>query len=896
MAMDSLVRKMDGRNGLQELLHFLRAFDGAGERGVLPLDNIGAVFANYTGFSLEQDQIASLVHLLSGGLGPHGIVLKHAQLEQLIKAEEDCIQLQREWLSDGIKDYEVQKLQKEAIKASFNGVRFFRRDSSAASDDPRMEGCALFLTEAAQKKRSAVKADLRVRRLFRKWWQSIFELRTDEDDEDDEGIMQQSRRKKEALTEEQYATMSIALHRMLMPKLNDVDAATAAAKDWRKDSNEPDHSRMDFAHFVDAMFELCDTWTDGLDVTTYELQIQAFKEVHVEAEAARLQKERAERAARKVRLAIEAAVEAALAAAEEAMDRALDAEEMADEVAEQQRLVKEAAAEAAAEAAVQAWAAAVEVQRTVRRVEQMLKRLVEKLKNQAQMQKTRARKKREPEVDDSAERERRRREALLRMAKAKAAAIAREAAVAAALAARMAVRQPLFAALTKAVTMARAAAWSARAAMLAAGAAASVLDQGEYAAKIYKLYLYYRDYWIRHNVVNQSFKGASNRCDSCSLKRMLRKWHLVHHEDDVQEENVLEENILEENILDYANFTFPPQLEWLRQCRCGLALEECAHLSGVSFYDIFGLAALLFEQCAMVAVSVNADGHVSCDTATMCAGKDGRIHGGIRRPKLKRDWWLSMYTMSDIELGALAGKEKTGGGGREAAMELKRRQMAKRWVHGGTAMQHSISASVSFLSAPMPKAPVHQGSSGPADGQHMRPWQPHDTSHSAPNILIRGVLSQGRLHLGHGSKKQKRRLAAHSTSSSTLHAHSTTAYGRKRYTRYAPTDFTNDDGGPSGHTRGVRFQANQTAEQHQHQKQRPTSAGRNRNTGGGAHACYAASAITPGTMAVAHRSRRGSVISAQKYSIGMQHTQREMRARAKAKAKARARGRAIRPT
>eukprot|EP00935_MAST-01C_sp_MAST-1C-sp1_P001493 g1493.t1 len=663
MTMEKLVEQLGGRSGLQELVHFLREFNGEGAFGRLSLDSLAAAFTNYDGLDLDTEDYPKLIHLISGGRGAYGLKLQHSELEDLIKAEEDCIQLQREWAEDGISDYEVQQLQRKAVRAAYEGVRFFKeKNRPPEAQDLRMEGCAQWLTSVAQQQRQDVKGDRGVRRLFKKWWKALLALHDEEDESSVRG----------ALTQEQYVALSVALITKLAPPTPttpttapaEEEARATALREWRREPKVPGQDVMDFDHFYSAMFEALDVWVDSVDVGVYERAVDIFKETSLKAETERLvraRQARAERARREAEADALDAAWAAVGAAEEAADAAADAPAEAAEEADRRY---QAATGAFSDAVRAAKSAAKEAAAHVLEAMKAIRRLLNDTATKGDTDDhAKRRKKKKKHTDTSAEdhaaaeRERLQREKALRKKTLAAVLVAKAATAAAEKAAERARRQALWAPQQLAVLVAKAAAWSAHAAALASRSAVEVVrNSGTSALRVHKLYLYYRRFWVEHLVVKQAYKGSGNRCLSCCLKRMLKRWHVDLDDGRAEAEDgpdagratvtqatasakatatvAASENEAnakidgggggggggsdDDDILNHAFFTFPPQLEWVRECRCGLQLDDCANLKGVSFNDIFGMAWLLFEQRAMAAISIGADGHsVVCDTATM---------------------------------------------------------------------------------------------------------------------------------------------------------------------------------------------------------------------------------------------------------------------------------------
>ena len=127
-------------------------------------------------------------------------------------------------------------------------------------------GCAEMLTATAIEERQAMKANPRIVKLMRTWWDSAMALSekatTSTDacgsDSDNDSTIEAD----EQMTKDQYVTLLVALQKMLDPSVALADSTEAAEKDWAIDMAHNSTEQMDFDRFFDSMFELCDTWVN----------------------------------------------------------------------------------------------------------------------------------------------------------------------------------------------------------------------------------------------------------------------------------------------------------------------------------------------------------------------------------------------------------------------------------------------------------------------------------------------------------------------------------------------------------------------------------------------------------------------------------------------------------
>jgi hypothetical protein len=114
-------------------------------------------------------------------------------------------------------------------------------------------GCAEMLTAAAIEERQAMKANPRIVKLMRTWWESAMALSKETtiasdscgSDSDSDSTSEAD----EQMTKDQYVTLLVALQKMLDPSVALADSTEAAEKDWVIDMAHNPNEQMAFDRF-----------------------------------------------------------------------------------------------------------------------------------------------------------------------------------------------------------------------------------------------------------------------------------------------------------------------------------------------------------------------------------------------------------------------------------------------------------------------------------------------------------------------------------------------------------------------------------------------------------------------------------------------------------------------
>ena len=109
--------------------------------------------------------------------------------------------------------------------------------------------CAIYDTPEMKAERAALRHDAGVRSALDEWW--------DATDVDNNGQIDRA----------EYLELGKALYRVMIADGDEAAAQSSAEDDWAEDSRG--HAVMSGDHFRDAIFQLADLWTDGLEPETY---------------------------------------------------------------------------------------------------------------------------------------------------------------------------------------------------------------------------------------------------------------------------------------------------------------------------------------------------------------------------------------------------------------------------------------------------------------------------------------------------------------------------------------------------------------------------------------------------------------------------------------------------
>jgi hypothetical protein len=118
------------------------------------------------------------------------------------------------------------------------------------------------LTVDAIQKRQAIKADPQFRQVARAWW--------------DNRLLKDEHEGQDCMSKGSYIILNKALHLQLASNVTEEAAIATAEHDWSTDC-DAQHGVMSYENFLDAMFELVDTWVDGTDANAHMvsgLQVQ----------------------------------------------------------------------------------------------------------------------------------------------------------------------------------------------------------------------------------------------------------------------------------------------------------------------------------------------------------------------------------------------------------------------------------------------------------------------------------------------------------------------------------------------------------------------------------------------------------------------------------------------
>jgi hypothetical protein len=283
-AMSSLIDHMGGRQGLSQMAVIFKEMDMDGS-GQLDYQEFEAGLKKF-GMDVSQEEVSGMLLLLDNdGSG----TLDLEEFQSIVKAELECAAVDELFDEEGDDAGNLKELKKQAAKAAHQGVRY-HRSASVAMDDFKKQGAPEMMTAAAVAARQGIKEHMAIRSFMREWWGSI-------PGEPEHGFghvmgdilhMKRKRKKKKPsaaprnMTEEQFVVMSMAINKLLDPKVSEADARQAAVEDWVTDSNEAE-DYMDYEHFFESMFELCDTWVDGLDAKDYIHLMRKCQAAHLDA-------------------------------------------------------------------------------------------------------------------------------------------------------------------------------------------------------------------------------------------------------------------------------------------------------------------------------------------------------------------------------------------------------------------------------------------------------------------------------------------------------------------------------------------------------------------------------------------------------------------------------------
>jgi hypothetical protein len=154
--------------------------------------------------------------------------------------------------------------QAKVAKALEMGVRLQRTDSVACN--PKMQGDIAMLDPKMMQLRNDLKKNPRIHSTIYGWWKT---LSLDEDAE---------------MGQEQYTEINIALHLMLDPSAKHTVLVKTANEDWRTDVRmyANGKTKLSFAGFYEAMFQICDTWVDTTEEEDYDLFANKLHAAHSE--------------------------------------------------------------------------------------------------------------------------------------------------------------------------------------------------------------------------------------------------------------------------------------------------------------------------------------------------------------------------------------------------------------------------------------------------------------------------------------------------------------------------------------------------------------------------------------------------------------------------------------
>ena len=128
--------------------------------------------------------------------------------------------------------------------------------------NPKLQGDPEMLTMENMRKRQAIKEHPEMREMVQRWW-------------DERQIVGEGERAGNSMDKEAYMILSVALHKKFVPNVSEMDAVTAASRDWVEDCPEG-QDEMYFEDFYSSMFELCDTWIDGTELNGFKHLMREF--------------------------------------------------------------------------------------------------------------------------------------------------------------------------------------------------------------------------------------------------------------------------------------------------------------------------------------------------------------------------------------------------------------------------------------------------------------------------------------------------------------------------------------------------------------------------------------------------------------------------------------------
>jgi hypothetical protein len=211
------------------------------------------------GIDMTDLEVARLIQLLdSNGDGE----LDFDEFSTIAKAEIEMLDVE-DMLKNSPADFGTINGAKEiAMAAAHAGVRFTR--TASVCGNMKKQGCAEMLNPESLRAREAIKQHDAVARLIRSWWTSVFQLAQAVEVENNKypssvRLPKRSASKKEALTKEQYITLSVSLHEMLDPSVSDAEAKATALGDWDNEMGAGANT-MDYRSFFESMYEI-DSYT-----------------------------------------------------------------------------------------------------------------------------------------------------------------------------------------------------------------------------------------------------------------------------------------------------------------------------------------------------------------------------------------------------------------------------------------------------------------------------------------------------------------------------------------------------------------------------------------------------------------------------------------------------------
>jgi hypothetical protein len=260
------------RSGLEQLKVVFREFDTDGS-GLLSYEEFNAGVKKF-GMKLEGDDTSRLLRLLDAN-GDGELSLE--EFEFIAKAEMECADLVDAFIDNEqagkLNADDQQRLdsaKQAAIVAAHAGTRFSRTQS--VMHDPKKQGCPEMLSAFALQARMELREDPKLKKLIWSWWCTALDV----------GHLA-SENQPDCISKVQYVTLSVSLNKMLSSDVDEEEAKEAAEKDWANDKADG-AEHMEFDQFFNSMFELCDTWVDGLDPNEYVHFLRKCETTHIHAE------------------------------------------------------------------------------------------------------------------------------------------------------------------------------------------------------------------------------------------------------------------------------------------------------------------------------------------------------------------------------------------------------------------------------------------------------------------------------------------------------------------------------------------------------------------------------------------------------------------------------------